>query len=292
VGWRLRRRQRTGARRAPRAVVVGEGSLARETARRLAVGGAAGVVLCVRSHGEADEVSRDFAGSVRPAIDLDGAAPADALIICAGPRVAPPERLRLVRDVALWAARTCPYTALIIAAPNGLALSYEASRAGGMPPWLILSPGGLPRATAMAARIARRLQVSPSQVCVPVIGGEEDETVILDRYCTAAGIPWWDLLDADGKDVNEPAVVGASGPQESSLALASVVLARAVLQDRREVLSCGAWIESAFGLGGAFVTAPVPVGARGAEDPLPVRLIPKERACLQRAARRQGVGGI
>jgi malate dehydrogenase len=287
VGWRLRRRQRTGVRRAPRAVVVGEGSLARETARRLAAAGAAEVVLCVRSRGEADDVSRDFSGSVRPAIDLEGAAPADALIVCAGPRVDPAERLRLVRDVALWAARTCPHTALIIAAPNGLALSYEASRAGGMPPWLILSPGGLPRAAAAAARITRRLQVSPSQVCVPAIGGEEDETVILDRYCTAAGIPWRDLLDADARDAKEPAVRGAPGPQESSLALASALLARAVLQDRREVLSCGAWIESAFGLGGAFVTAPVPVGARGAEEPLPVRLLPEERALLQRAARRE-----
>jgi malate dehydrogenase len=71
---------------------------------------------------------------------------------------------------------------------------------------------------------------------------------------------------------------------EDALAAAAVVLARAVLRDRRQVLSCGTWVEGAWGIPGGFVTAPVRVGARGAEEPLPLRLTLEEQAFLQRAA--------
>jgi malate dehydrogenase len=236
--------------RAPRAVVVGEGTIAIETARRLAASRIAEVRV------SQEQVS-------------------DALVVCS----ADPS---FVREVALGAARICPWTALILAAREGLALSREAARASGLAPWLILSPGGLPHAAAEASRLARRLDLSASQICVPVIGGDGPEgTRALARYTTVAGIPAADLGA-------EPPRAWPGGPRvritEEALVSAAVALARAVLWDRRLVLSCGAWVDGAFGIPGAYVTAPVPVGARGAEEPLPLSLTLEERAYLQAAA--------
>lgn len=254
-GWRMRRTPRRPRERALRAVIVGEDPLAFETTRRLA--------------------SLKLAEIVPHATRLDDAAPVDAIIVCS-------EEPARVREVALQAARRCPSTALILASRAGLALSREAARASGLAPWLILSPGGIPHAAAEASRLARRLDLCASQICVPVIGGDgPGGTRALGRWATVAGIPAAELGPQEPRAwPREPEVPIT----QDALAGAAVVLARAVLGDRRQVLSCGAWVEGAWGIPGAFVTAPVPVGARGAEEPPALRLTLEERAFLQRAA--------
>lgn len=196
-GWRLRRVPRRPHGRAPRAVVAGETPLALDVACRLSAAGASQV-----------------------AQGLEGASTADALIICS-------DEPALVREAALWAARACPWTAIILAARRGLALSAEAARASGLPPWLILSPGGIPHAAAETARLARRLDVCASQVDVPVIGGDAPgATRVLRRYVTVAGVPLEDL-EAPGPAPwrREP----ASPVTEAALGAAAILLALCVL---------------------------------------------------------------
>ena len=188
-----------------------------------------------------------------------------------------------VREIALWAMRSCPCTALILAARDGLALCRDAARASGLPPWLILSTGGLPHSAMEARQLAGRLDVSVTQVCVPVIGGDAPAgTAAVRRYATVAGITADAMGDPGPSDW--PLQTPARPFSDASLIGAAVTLARAVLEDRRQVLCCGAWVEGAWGVPGGFVIAPVPVGARGAEEPLPMSLTVAERALLQRAA--------
>lgn len=138
------------------------------------------------------------------------------------------------------------------------------------------------RAASRSALVAARLGVSRSQVCVPVIGGDAPgASRVLDRYVTVAGIP--------ARELGEPPAGGsaATGPVpagETALVSAVAVLARAVIEDRREVLSCACWVQDALGIPGGFVCAPVRIGARGAEEPLALRLTLEERAFLQRHA--------
>ncbi len=271
-GWRLRRRQPRRAARAPRAAVVGDSPVALESARRLAGLRAAEVVLSCPTPQCAREAALDLGGAVRATTLLDGAAPVDVLI------VTDPDPSR-VGDVALWAARTCPSTALIVAADDAGLLCAAAARASGLAPWLILAPGGLPRAAAEESRLARAVGASVTQACVPVIGpGGASGTRPLWRYATVAGIRAEELGHRPPRD----SAAAGSAPGTAALVRAVVRLALAVLQDRRQVLPCCAWVEGAFGLPGGFVTLPVPVGARGAEEPLPLRLDLEERAWLQR----------
>ena len=188
-----------------------------------------------------------------------------------------------VRDVALWAVRTCPHTAIVIAAPDGLALCREAARASGLSPALILPTGGIPHSSMEARRLAARIDVSVRQVFVPVIGGGEPAVIsTIHRYATVAGIAV-DAMDDPGPS-DWPSQVSTRAPGEEALISATVTLARAVLEDKRQVLCCGAWIEGAWGISGAFVIAPVPVGASGAGEPLPMTLTLEQQALLQRSA--------
>jgi hypothetical protein len=277
--WRMRRRHGPARRRALRTVIVGESPEAFECARRIAAAGTSEVILSAESPAAAERATLSLVGAARVSVLLDGAAPCDLLIVFGDE----PAR---ARDVALWAARTCPLTALILAAQRGLDLSRQTARGSGLAPYLILSPGGMPRARIEAMRLARRLDVSAAQVCVPTVGGDGEgagSAVPLRRYATVAGVPARQISEADWRLWSEE-----PAPRITIAArLASIVaLANAVIEDRREVLSCGAWIDGAFGLPGAFVTAPVRVGARGAEEPLALKLTLEERSLLQRAADR------
>ncbi|HET6371711.1 MAG TPA: hypothetical protein VFG76_00245 [Candidatus Polarisedimenticolia bacterium] len=288
-GWRIRRRPRASRGRAPRIVIVGDGAGARLAAARLAASRAAEILLSVESPGRAASLASDSYGEVRPVILLDGAAPADVVILCDLEMEDEPRRVSRTRDVALWAIRTCPQTVLIIASADGLSLSREAARASGLPPWLILSPGGMPLAGIEAARLSRRLKVSADQICVPVIGGGPIGAPARDhhplrRYTTVAGIPC-DLVDeGDAPRAAGEEALQQPAPSSRALAAAASSLARAVVRDSRRVLSCGAWVSGSFGIAGGFVTVPVRVGARGAEEPLPMRLTLEERSGLQRTA--------
>jgi len=268
-------------RRPLRAVIAGEIGSALEAARGLVAAGGAEVVVAVETPAEERAASAALLmkdGASRAALLMKDAAPCDVLIVLWS------EASR-VRDVALWAARTCPLTALVLA-PAGtvgaLDLSRQAALASGLAPGLILSPGGMPRARAEARRLAERLGVCSSQFCIPIIGGEqESDRRLLHRYATVAGIPARELSEKEWRIwVEEPAPAIGAG----SIMTCAIRLARAVLEDRLEVLSCGAWVGGDAGLPGGFVTMPVRVGARGAEAPLPLKLTLDERALLQRAA--------
>jgi len=255
--------------------VVGDAPLDIACAQRLASGGIAEVVLSAQTRSSAQQAAEASGGAFRSTVLLDGAAPTDALILLEpGPA--------LTRDVALWAARTCPYTTLILAAREGLALCHEAARASGLPPWLILCTGGIPRAFAESAELARLAGASVTQVCVPVIGGDPPSGLaVLTRYATVAGIPARDL----GLPLEPPwPAKPAERVPDGALVVAAVQLTRAVILDRRQVLCCGGWVQDSLGISGGFVIAPLRVGVRGAEEPLHLKLTLEERSLLQRAA--------
>jgi len=214
---------------------------------------------------------------------VDG--PVDVVVICDDGE--PEDALAArVRAVALSAARACPTTAFVLAAPRGLSLCREAVRASGVPPWLVLATGAMPRAAAESTRLAARLGVAPSQVSVPVIGGDEAGPhagqIPLRRYATAAGIPASALQFLREEDLQ--ATRRHDEFPEAALAAAGAALALAVLRDSRRVVCCGGWVEGSFGLPGGFVSLPFPVGARGVEEPLALRLTLEERSLLQRVA--------
>ncbi|MGH9868766.1 MAG: hypothetical protein ACREAA_11465 [Candidatus Polarisedimenticolia bacterium] len=248
--------------RAPRAFVDGSQSLAAAIRRRLEMSG-----RC--------ELRDRIDGPLDVMVICDDGEPADALAA-------------RVRAVALSAARACPTTAFVLAADHGLSLCLEAARASGVPPWLVLATGAMPRAAAEAARLAARLGVAPGQVSIPVIGGDSSGPhagqVPLTRYANAAGIPARALQA--GREEELKATGRSGGSSAAALAAAGASLALAVLGDSRRVACCGGWTEGFFGLPGGFVSLPFPVGARGVEDPLPLRLTLDERALLQRVAAR------
>jgi hypothetical protein len=281
-GWRIRRRPDGRRLRPRRAVVVGDTPPAIEVARSLIASRLGEVVLSAATQGRARLAAEELDGAARTIVGLDGAAPADVLVVCDVPGA--PSAAEAAGSAALWAARSSPDAAIVLMTAEGEACCSAAARRSGLPPWLILAPGGIPTAEAEQRRLARRLRADGSQISVPVIGGAGVGWRPVKRYTAVAGIPVIEACLGEAPDRQDGPVPRPGGRDRGSLVASGVALARAVLQDRRRVLSCCAWVDGRFGITGAFVSLPVPVGSRGAEDPLPMKLTLEERAFLQSAA--------
>src|SRR5438874_10469416 len=65
---------------------------------------------------------------------------------------------------------------------------------------------------------------------------------------------------------------------------AIVEMVDAILNDRRKILPCAAYLEGEYGINGLYVGVPVKLGERGIEQVIEINLTLEERAALQKSA--------
>ncbi len=58
----------------------------------------------------------------------------------------------------------------------------------------------------------------------------------------------------------------------------------AILNDRKKILPCAAFLEGQYGISGLYVGVPVKLGSRGIEQIIEITLTLEERAALQKSA--------
>jgi len=126
-----------------------------------------------------------------------------------------------------------------------------------------------------------------------VLGGHGDTMVPLVRYSSVGGIPLTDLLDQETLDriVKRTRDGGAeivrylkTGSAYYAPAAATVEMVDAILNDRKRVLPCSAYLEGEYGIQGLFVGVPVKLGAQGVEKIYELKLTEEELAALHKSA--------
>ncbi|MGH9473629.1 MAG: malate dehydrogenase, partial [Terriglobales bacterium] len=157
----------------------------------------------------------------------------------------------------------------------------------------VIGMAGVLDSARFAAFIAMELNVSVQNINAFVLGGHGDTMVPLPRYTTVAGIPLTELLDSAAieKLVQRTRQGGAeivallkSGSAYYAPSAAAVLMAEAILKDKKQILPCAAYLEGEYGISGVFVGVPCKLGARGIEDVIQVRLTPEEQAALNKSA--------
>ena len=145
----------------------------------------------------------------------------------------------------------------------------------------------------MSTFVAMELNVSVENVHSFVLGGHGDDMVPLPRYSTVAGIPLPDLLAKDRIEaiVNRTRKGGAeivnllkTGSAYYAPSAAVVEMVEAILKDKKKILPCAAYLEGEYGINGLFVGVPVKLGARGVEQIIEIKLLPDEKAALDKSA--------
>ena len=116
--------------------------------------------------------------------------------------------------------------------------------------------------------------------------------VPLPRYSTVSGIPITELMSADTIErlvdrtrKGGAEIVGLLKTSAWYAPGASIVeMVDAILNDRKKILPCAAYLEGEYGVNGLYVGVPVKLGEQGIEEIIQIELTLEERSAMQNSA--------
>lgn len=199
----------------------------------------------------------------------------------------------IVTGVVREAARRSPDAVLIVVSNPLDAMCEVARRVSGFPRERVFGMAGILDSARMRWFIAEALDVSVESTHAFVLGGHGDTMVPLPRYSTVAGIPITELLPPEqveaivqrtrngGIEIVNYYKTGSAYYAPSS---AVVEMVESVLQDRKKILPCAAYLQGEYGMKDVYLGVPVKLGRRGVEQIIEVRLTDEERQALERSA--------
>ena len=294
--------------------VVGGGFVGSTTAQRIHDAGLADVVLTDILEGVPAGKALDMAesgpilGSDARAVGISTAsgdysetANSDIVVITAGfprkPGMSRDDLLKANYDVikaVVDAVVKLSPNAILIMVTNPLdAMAQAALKISRFPKHRVIGMAGVLDSARMSAFVAMELGVSVENVHSFVLGGHGDDMVPLARYSTVAGIPLPELLPKDKLDAiitrtrkggGEIVALLKTGSAYYAPSAAVAEMAEAILQDKKKILPCAAYLEGEYGINGLFVGVPVKLGARGIEQIIEIKLTAEEKAALDKSA--------
>ena len=183
---------------------------------------------------------------------------------------------------------------ILIVVTNPLdAMCHVAYETAGFSKNRVIGMAGILDSARFRTFIAQELNVSVENVHAFVLGGHGDTMVPLARFSTVAGIPIPELLDQAAIDrlIKRTRDGGAeivkllkAGSAYYAPSAAVVEMVDAILNDRKKILPCAAYLEGEYGIRNLFVGVPCKLGARGLEQVLEIKLTTEEDAALKKSA--------
>ena len=222
-----------------------------------------------------------FSGNVTGTTDWDAAADSDIVIITSGlarrPGMSRDDLLmkntEIVKSVAEQIVRTSPHAVILVVCNPLDVMTHVAAAVSGFEKHRVMGMAGALDSARFALFIAEELGVDIGDIRGVLLGGHGDDMVPLPRYTSVAGIPLTELLDSDVLNrliertrkggIEVVNLLGTSAYYAP--AAGAVRMAEAILQDSKLMISCCAWCETEYGVGGGYVGVPAILGAQGVE---------------------------
>jgi malate dehydrogenase len=137
------------------------------------------------------------------------------------------------------------------------------------------------------------LDVAATETEAMVLGGHGDTMVPLPDYTTVAGIQITELIEKDRIDAISQRTVGGGGEIVKLLktgsayyapAAASAAMVDSVLNDKKKVYPCSAYLTGQYGIKDIYIGVPIVVGAKGVEKIIELKLEKDQLESLQKSA--------
>ena len=286
--------------------VVGAGNVGASTAHIAASKGLGDIVLIDIVDGLPEGKALDMAqakgvyasaGNVVGTTNWDMAADSDIVIVTSGmprkPGMSRDDLLAkntgIVKSVTEQIVRTSPNSFIIIVCNPLDVMTYVAAKLSNFEKNRVMGMAGSLDSARFACFIAEDLGVDIGDIQGVLMGGHGDSMVPLPRFTSVAGIPLMELMEQDRIDVHvERArkggieIVNLMGTSAYYAPAAGAVrMAEAILTDSKSIMSCCAWCQNEYNIGGAFVGTPVQLGANGVEKIIELDLNETERSQLK-----------
>lgn len=191
------------------------------------------------------------------------------------------------------AAKSPDSIILVVSNPLDI-MVYVAMKISGFDPTRVIGMAGILDTARYRSFIAMELGVSVKDVQAMVLGGHGDSMVPLPRYTTISGIPLSYFLTDDkiepilertrfgGGEIVKYLKTGSAYYAPSS---AVVEMVDSIVNDRKRILPCAAWLTGQYGIDSVYVGVPVKLGSKGIEEILEIDLEENELAALQDSAK-------
>jgi malate dehydrogenase len=233
--------------------------------------------------------------------DYAGTENSDIIVITAGfprkPGMSRDDLLKanydVIKAVVEAVVKLSPKAILIVVTNPLDAMAQAALKISKFPKARVIGMAGVLDSARMSTFVAEELHVSVENVHSFVLGGHGDDMVPLTRYSTVAGIPLPELFAKDKLDaiVTRTRKGGAeivnllkTGSAYYAPSAAVFEMAEAILKDKKKILPCAAYLEGEYGINGLYVGVPAKLGAGGIEEIIEVKLLPDEKAALDKSA--------
>jgi malate dehydrogenase len=294
----------------PQVTVVGAGNVGASVAQRVAEASLADVVLVDIVDGLPQGKALDLAEAapivghdmrISGTNDYADTAGSDIIVVTSGLARQPgmsrddlmSKNAGIVRSVVQQAAAQSPGGILIVVTNPLDAMCHVALEASGYSPERVIGMAGVLDSARFRAFIAEELGVSVASTHAFVLGGHGDSMVPLPRYSTAGGVPITELLEAEriaalvDRTRNGGAEIVAllkTGSAFYAPAASVTQMVDSILNDRKQVLPCAAFLQGDYGVDGLFVGVPVKLGRRGIEEIVEIELTDDERRAFDESA--------
>jgi malate dehydrogenase len=240
-------------------------------------------------------VDVDVAGSTDYSI-LDGA---ELVVIAAGMGRKPgmtrmdllAKNAGIVGPVTKEVAKHAPDAVLLVMTNPMDVLTYVALRASGFPKQRVVGQGGLLDMSRFKYVLAKKLGVSRGSITSLVVGEHGENMIPLASHTYVGGVPLGTLLsEAEVQqaidDTRKVAadVIAKKGATVFAPGRVVARMAKAIVDDTKEVVPASAYLEGEYGLSGLCIGVPLKLGRGGIEKIYELKLTDKERDWFNRGA--------
>ena len=194
----------------------------------------------------------------------------------------------IVKSVTEQIAKHCPDSFIIVVCNPLDAMVHTAAKVSGFKSNKVMGMAGALDSARFAHLISRQLNVGIEDIQAVLMGGHGDDMVPLPRFTSVAGIPLGELMapekieeliDKTRKGGIE--IVNLLGYSAYyAPAAGAVKMAEAIIADKKATISCCAYCDNQYGIGGAFVGVPAVLGASGVEKVIELDLNTQEKQAL------------
>ncbi len=239
-----------------------------------------------------------FTGKVIGTNDYADTRDSDVVIITAGLARKPgmsrddllAKNVEIIKSVTENVCSASPDSVIIVVTNPIDAMVYTVFKVSGFPKNRVVGMAGVLDSARYRTFLAQAIGVAPKDVTALVMGIHGDNMLPLTRLASVAGVPVEKLLSKEELDaiVKRTQQGGGeivkhlkTGSAFSTPGLAAMEMAQSILEDKKRVLPCAAYLEGEFGIDGVFLGVPVILGKNGVEKILEFPLTEQEQDALR-----------
>lgn len=232
-------------------------------------------------------------------LDWEKTADSDIVIITSGLARRPgmsrddllAKNVQIVKGVSEKVAEYSPDSIVIVVCNPLDAMVHAAAEITGFPKNRIMGMAGALDSARFSFFLASELGVSVKDIKCVLMGGHGDDMVPLPRFTSVSGIPITELLD-ENKIAGLIERTRKGGIEIVNLlgysayyapAAGAVRMAEAISKDEKAVISCCAYCDNEYGVGGYFVGVPAMLGKDGVEKIVELNLNETEKAQFEKS---------